>query len=565
MITYLFKTSIRYLTQNKLFTSINLVCIVIGLTCSTLLFLYVKNEFNADKFFPSYESIYHVDTNWGNSLALTHGEVLKKNLPEIEAITLYQSSWSDQTIVKYNKNDYNIENAIYVDSGFFNVFEYSVYQGNLIDAMMQPYSIILTKKQALKIFGNTNPIDQIAELKTSRFGISKYTVKAVLEDLPNNCSFHFDMVLPLSDLMNIEWYKANAEHWGTCNYSAFVKLAKGTNPKILEQKAGLAFLSDAPEWVHDIVPIKFNSLNDLHFGTDAGDDVFTANNKFIVILLGAIGSLILLIAGINYLNLNMSKTDENVKEWNIKRTIGATKTQLMMQSLLSSIIIILIGTTLSGFLIVSLLPAFNLYTQSSFQIANIVTPENTYLLGGIMLFALLLFGIIPALISSNQPIINVIKTTKSSTLHTKKYNLVVFQFCISTLLIIGSLVIYKQNNLLMNHNSGYKTNNILYIQLNQEAREKSEFLETEFEKIANVDKVAFSNGIFGTNGSNWGRLLYYEGNEIDVEFAVYSASYDFFDLFELNVTDGNGFDKNSIINRDLIVNEAFIKKSLLTD
>ncbi len=559
MITYI-KSAFCGLMRNKFFTIINLICMIIGLTCSTLLFLYVKNEFNKNLFFKNHERVVRIESNWSSRLSLKQTGLLKSNLPEIEKITFYEASWSGQDLVNYNQTNYNISNVIYADSLFFDVFQFKSYYGNLKTALNAPYSMVLTKWQANQIFGNINPVGKTVSLKTTEFGIYPYTVTAVIDDLPNNCSFKFNMVLSYSGLLNINWYKNNAEHWGTCNTTVFALLSQNANTSLMAEKAKSAVLSQAPQWVHDIVPFKFNYLDKLHFGTASSDGVFINGKLFTVRILGAIGFLILLVAGVNFVNLTRAQVETNNKQWVIRRTIGANRLQIIMHWLASSGIIILIGVVASIVLIYYLLPVFNNFTSSNFSFSNIITQNNIVMLSLLMLFIFVFFCIIPAVINSNRPLLEGIKGGSFGLKQSRKYSLIAFQFAISIILLIGAVFIYRQNQFMMSHDDGFTKQNIVYINQNPESDLKAEYLEQEFEKVTGVTGVAFASGVLGSFGENWGRDLYHNGQTINVDFDLLNVSYDFIDLFNLQIVDGKKFTKESEQRNDIIFNQKSLNK-----
>lgn len=559
MKTYLI-SAIRGLKRNGFFTAINLVCMVIGITCSSLLFMYVKKEVESDRFFPQHENTYLVSSNWGNSLALNHARLLKKALPEIEEITYYHHTWSYQDFINYNNTDYELKDAIYADSAFFKVLQFKPLYGDLTTALEQPYSIVLTRQQSEKIFGAENPVGKSVSLKTTAFNIHEYTVTAVIDNIPNNCSFRFNAVVALGGLMNIEWYKINAEHWGTCNYSTFARFAKGTDMNQLDEKAKSLFIAESPEWVHDLVPFTFIPLVRLHFFSSESDGVFIPNQVFIVQLLGAVGLLILLVAGINYFGLSRAQIHENRKQWGIRRTIGATRKQIIWHSLLATLLVFGIALIMSFLLIYLVLPAFNAYTHSNFIFAGLFRSTNLLILASLVTFILLFFGLIPAIITSNQPVIGTLKTTDPVQVQKHQFGQMVFQFGISMILIISALFIYKQNHFMLNHNDGFQKQNIVYLKMNPQSQEKGDLLEQEFEKLPGVAGVAFASDILGNFGENWGRTLFCDGGDKEINVNVLNVSKDFPELFGLSVVDGQPFDNSSSERADILVNQSVGRK-----
>lgn len=548
------KSIIRNLKNNKLYTGIHLFCIVIGITCSTLLLAYVKNEFQADRFFPNFEKTYQLKSSWGNLLSMLQSRLFKANIPEIESITSYHSSWSNQDLVRYQNNDYSFNKVIYADSLFLDVFQYPILYGNRIDAM-QPRTLVLFEKEAKKIFGNSNPVGKNVQLKTTHFGIHNYQVACVLADPPPNTSFSCDLLLPLSDLMEVPWYKKNAEQWGTNNYSVFVRLNPHANIHDINSKAQKALIENSPEWVHDLVPLSLIPLRDIRFKGSSNDDLYTTTNKSVVIALGMVALLVLIIAGVNYFNLTLAMNQEKLGDWITRRNLGATRFQIQLEAMKSTLPVILIGIAISVVAIKMLLPTFNGFIPMQINMATLLNSKNIWFFVLILCLVFLLFATLPSILTTKK-----IFSNKQNNNNNLRYGLLVFQYSISILLIASSLIIFKQNKLLINHNLGYNNKNVAIMRLSSESIAKSNYLEQEIEKMSSVKGVTFADDIMGAISQNWGRMLYADGKETDVDFTLLNVAPDFLSVFDLELIKGRNYLKADQERQNLIVNDAFVKK-----
>ncbi len=557
----LLKQIIRNLWKRKLTNSINLFGIVMGLSVSSLLLLYTVSEFSSNNFFPNYENIYRVDSNWGKKLSIKHATLLRQHVPEIEHLTLYQYSWSWKDLIKYNAVDYNIKDAVYADSVFFKVLQFKPLYGDLKSALDSKYSMVITKSEAERIFGTANVVGKVVPFKASNFGINKYTIKAVINDLPTNCSFKFQVVVSLNSLLDLESYSYNVNYWGTMNFSAFAMLANGSSNKVVEEKMNLAANKHTPENSRGHLPYHLNSIEGLHFDSKGGDGVFITNKKSTVFILGGLGLLILLLAGINYFNLNIAQIEDSNIEIGIRKTIGANSFNIGYQSFLSTIILFVFAIVVSSFVVALILPPFNSFTGSSFVLTDFLTPANMFFLVGFLIVSGLLFGIFPAIFSAkHSPITAISKKSNLKNIGFAKYGLVTLQFFLAIVLISSTLMLNKQNSFLVNSNYGYNKENILYVPIGTEALPKINVLENEFENEAVVKEVAFGSGVFGEVNNRWGRNMFCKGEKTHINFSVMWVCRDFFKLFGLEVVEGNGFGNESYRNKDIIYNQAFFKK-----
>jgi putative ABC transport system permease protein len=483
-------------------------------------------------------------------------------VPGIEHITKYHGSWSFEDIIHYQERELKVDNAFYADSVFFRVFPFKTIYGNLATALDNPFSMVLTQSEAKKIFGAEYPLGKTVTLKTTGYGINDYMVTAVIEDVPNNCSFRFDAAFALSGLNAVESYNNDANNWGSNFYTAFVLMSENGDINNITTQSNKAFQANAPEWVRKDMNVSFNPLKGLQFRARYGDGVFQSANKSLVHLLGAVGLIILLIACFNYFNLTQAKMQEQKTVIGIKKTVGASNRNLSWQSILetTSLFIIALGFTLLT--IKWILPYFNELTFSSYTMYDLFSSTNLIFILCFFLFSLVLFALFPAFLVNRQKVMSVVGK-KREMQHGNRWfsnSLVTFQFIISIMLIISTLALNKQYRYMLNADYGYNRENIVYIPLSPESTQKKAFLEQEFERNVQTREVAFASGVFGSVGSSWGRDMHYQGKKMDVQFNMMAVDHDFFNLFDIDVIQGETFSQASSNRQDMIFNTSFIRK-----
>lgn len=560
------KYILRNIKKNKAYTAINLVGIVIGFSVSTLLFIYVKSQIEANRNFPDSERIYRVEADGYRNFSRKKVALLQDHVTGIENITKYHGSWSDKDVIKYKDRDYDINDAFYADSAFFRVFNFDCIYGNLTYALDEPYTIVLTESESKRIFGNYNPVGETVVLKTTGYGINDYTVKAVISDIPNNCSFKFDAAFALSSLNAIDWYNDDAGNWGSNFYTAFAKLEVDTKPEDVSENASLAYKEHAPDWGKD-TKISFNSLIGLNFRAKYGDGVFQSSNKSIITILSVIAVLVLLMACFNYFNLSRAQIEERLKGLAISKTVGAHSKNLRLQSIMETTFMFVAAFGISVLLIRAILPFFNKLTYSSFSLGEILSSSNVLFVLGYFIVALLLFSFFPMILINKINIVRLLKSNKNDLGKggISKDILIGLQFLIAIILITSTIILNKQYRYMINADIGFSKESIVYIPLNTENEDKLDLYEQELEKNAAVQEVAFATSSLGQVANSWGRDLSINGDKIDVQFDVMFVSPDFLDLFDIQMAEGNSFIDASNARQDIIINEAFVKRYNLKD
>jgi putative ABC transport system permease protein len=399
------------------------------------------------------------------------------SLPETETgVRVYNPSGFQPYIVK--KDDKLLqERKFYVaDSTFFDVFSYRLLKGNAHDVLARPYQVVLTEAMATKYFGNEDPLGKTLFVN----GTQDYVVTGVMENVPSNSLLQFDFVASFMSLSAAR----ERPTWWSANYQTFVVVHPNADVKALEQKTNEVVkkaLGNELSGPGDYVRYNFTPLTDIYLRSDFnGESEIVSDIKYIYIF-AAVAFLILLIACINYINLATARATDRAKEVGIRKVVGAVRKQLFAQFIGESIIVTMFSFALAFLLSQLMLPFFNQLTGKKFAPGILLQPS--FLIGSLiaLLVIAILSGAYPAFAITNFKPVSVLKGNFKSSgkgIWLRKA-LVVFQFSISVILIVGTLIIVKQLDFIQGKNLGYDRENTIVLPLDNQTRKVFESLKNE--------------------------------------------------------------------------------------
>ncbi len=455
------KIAWRNLFRNKGFSLTNLLGLTIGMTCTLLIFLWVKDELSYNKFHANYKDIYQVIANrdFKNQMFTDHNMVLplakslQETYPQIKNAVV--STYNQTRILTVGDKKLS-KSGLTVSDRFFDMFSWQVITGNPSRAIRDPKSIILTSSTAHALFGNENPIGKVVRVDNDY----DQKVSAVLADPPGNSSIHFDFLQSYnySDPSIVR----SMNEWANSSWQVYVQPVPGANlTQLTKNINALKSQHDPNDHVSSyfIFPMsKWRLYSDFKNGKNTGGMIEYVR------LFSIIGIIILLIACVNFMNLSTARSEKRAKEVGIRKTLGSEKYQLVFQFFLESMILAVIAFVCSLIALYFLLPSFNLLVNK-----ELLFPYNEILFWQISILIVFLTGIIagsyPALYLSS---FNPVKTLKGTFLVGRKaalprHVLVVAQFMISILLISATIIIYQQIEFIKNRDIGYDPNNLISV------------------------------------------------------------------------------------------------------
>jgi putative ABC transport system permease protein len=562
MIRMIFKISLRNILKHKVYSLINVLGLALGFTAFILIALFIRYELNWDKSNKEYANIYRIQRHYKKTMFAMNGndisphsraitaQLIEKQFPGIRKVTVIREI--NRVFMAYDpsRQVYNTM-GIFADSCFFDVFTYRFIEGSQTGSLDEPFSIVLSKTMAERLFGGKRALGEAVVLE-KKFALN---VTGVYEDLPENSSQRPEYIVSFSSLAKVGGIKRSDIWSGDCmNY---VLLTPGTDYKQLEGKIKNVFSGFKGIEFEELqlCPMKNIYLN------------FNGKNDYIVALMlyGLIGIFILIMSAFNYINLTTANASVRGKEVALKKVCGSSRFGLMAQFLGETIIISILALVLAFELARSFLPVFSdiVYRKLNLSLAN----DGWFILLTILIAILtgVLSGIYPAMILSSQDIVSLFKNqmVKNGTSKISLKNILVsFQFAISIFLILITLSFSLQIKYLFRKNLGFDKENILFARLNVSKKEITfDQLRERILQHAEITDATMCMHLpfvtFGGGMTNW------EGGDPNEKISCRfnTVSYDFVKTLGIKVITGRDFSRDfpGDIGRSCLINEAAVK------
>lgn len=531
------KVACRSMLRNKGFTAINILGLAIGMACSLLIFLYIKDERSYDRFHQHSDRIYRIVKDFINddgsripdaTTPAALAPALMREVPEVEKITRILPNWGATWLIKYGDKKIVEEKLWRVDSSFFDVFTIKFVRGNKETALNDTRSIVLTESAAKRYFAEQDPIGKILTVQPGE----DMMVSAVIEDIPANSHFHADFFLSWRRLP-----PSLDNNWGGYNYYTYMKLKQGANTAAVTKKIQDVYERSQEDRYSDFY---IQPLTDIHLKSHLKWELEPNGDQLHVYIFTIIGIFILLIAAINYINLSTAKSALRAKEIGVRKVSGAVRVSLVKQFLFESVIVCFLASLLAIIIAQLLVPLVNSITEK--QLTIIGNP----ILILYMLFAALLVGVLaglfPALyLSSFRPIsvLKGFKINQRGALGLRK-TLVVLQFTISIALIIGALIVMQQIGYMRSAKLGFDKDQIVIVKhVNSlTGPERNAYMNT-IRQLPGVRKAAGANGVIGQGFST--TRLSPRGSDKEQQLNFATVSLEYFDVMGIEIKEGRGF------------------------
>jgi ABC-type antimicrobial peptide transport system permease subunit len=544
---------------------INLIGLSTGLACTLLIFLWVSDELQVDKFHENDSRLFQVMENSAQADGIKTqpatpdllGEALAKELPEVEyAVSVTPYKWfGNFTLIA---DEINVKaTGQYASKEFFKAFSYPVLEGDKNKVLEDKNAIVVSEELAINLFKTTkNAIGKT--LNCQILGIQQpVIITGIFNGIPSNSTEQFDFVMSYEAWKDLSLKVGRPIHWDNHGPNTFLVLNKDANIEAFNKKIAGFLKSKSKNSNVDLFVVPFSNqylYGTYHNGLQAGGRIDY------VILFSVIALFILGIACINFMNLSTAKASRRVKEVGIKKAIGANRRALITQYLSESISMAFLSLALAVILVEVFLPQFNLITGK--QLALSPSPVFMAIILGVTLFTGVVAGSYPALYLSGFNPAAVLKgklNTSISELIARK-GLVVFQFVLSIILIVSVLVVYKQIEFVQTKNLGYDKDHIIYFDKEGKVAENQEAFYSEAKNIPGVANISsIVTTLMGPNSSTQG--VSWEGKNPDdaIQFENVNVSYDMIETLGVEVLGGRTFSRDfKTDDHALIFNEAAI-------
>ena len=572
MITNYLRQAIRYLRSNKGYFIINLLGLTIGVVSFILIVLWIKAEISYEKFHKNAGDIYRVDyLLYEEGILEQHsasgsgavGREMKNAFPEVKDYTRFSRL---EGLVRYGDQIFKEKKMLFAQSSFFKVFSFPLVKGTVDTSILAINNAVITEEIANKYFGDEDPVGKMIKID----GALDFMVTGVVMNPPENSHIDFDILLSYENLIRMSRSWDNS--WVNERVYSYVLLNPGSDPAVLEAKLPAmveSFIGKFMKEAFFLLEFKLVKLIDIHLHSSLNNEIKVNGSFRSVVTLGIVALLVLLIAFINYINLATSRSLERAHEVGIRKVNGAVKTDLIYQFLTESALVNLLALAISLAAVLIFLPFFSQAMGSPLKM--------DFLMGGI-LFLILLFagtlftGLLPAIyISRFSPglVLKGKNPTASAWISRLKNFLVVFQFAISVILIISTIIIFSQVRFMRNHDTGFSREGLLVLEgpriLNINSREALlsglEAFKNDVAALPVVRGITSTSSIPGREvGSSRVFGVPVDGRNTEKRIDVYYIDNQFFNNYELKLLAGENFAVSS--QEDL--NKIILNESALT-
>ncbi len=511
-----FKTSVRSIARNKLFSAINVIGLSISMSVCLLVISIISETLSYDKFHSGYDRIHRVITEYQflredpshfASTSLLAGQRIQEEVPGIEASVIFASNYGKD--IQIGDKVYPVSGR-YASEGFFDVFSFNLLQGNPETALKEPNSIVITDETAKRLFAESNPMGKTLLTKSG----DQYIVTGIVEKPPHQSHFTFQ------SLISYATYKAKQNETPEENYwilwsniwsnYVYVKLQESTLPEQIDSR--LQAISDEENEASDRVKIttSLQPLSNIMMRSDLSNNIGKSIGSEVLWVMAGLTFIVILSAGFNYTNLSIARSLRRAKEVGVRKVVGATRSHIFSQFIVEAIIISISALILAFFLLQLIKPQF-LSLLPEFADSFLLKTETSLVLYFIV-FAIVIgvmAGAFPAIFLSKLNAANALKNAGSTRLFSKvnfRKVLLVIQFTLSLAFIISASIGYKQYKYALAFDLGFKTENVLNVRVQGN---DVEMLENAFSQIPEVTEIAKSTLVVST-GSTYGSNFKYE-------------------------------------------------------
>lgn len=547
----------RSMIRNKAFTSINTIGLALGISCSVIIFLWVKDEWRMDAFHANSAQLYRVMENQHYSsgtvftFAATPGPMapaIKEKYPEIEYAA--RITWEESRLFRAGEKSFN-EAGRFVDPDFLLMFSFELQEGSKETALTDNYSIVISEAMARKLFADEPPLGKVITMDEK----DNFTVTGVLKEIPTASSLKFDYLIPFA-----YYYKANENWlgvWSNNNIRTNIMLKAGTDAVAFGGK--LKYEIKAHTDQSNNIELFIQPYADAYLYGKFENGVLVGGRIDYVRIFFVVGILVLVIAGINFMNLTTAQSVRRAKEVGLRKTIGAVRNQLAIQFFSESMMMVVLSSLFALALSFLLLPIFNEIADKKLSL-GLLDGESMLLIGGVILFTGILSGSYPALyISGFQPS-RVLKGQLASGTGASRFRkvLVVLQFTLSIMLVISTVVIFRQMEFIKKKDIGLNREGLLYMYMQGDMNKHADAIRKSLLDNPAIAAATFSsvNPIdIGNSTSN----LEWEGKdpETQILFANFSADFEFVESMQMTMVEGRSFSREFPTDTaNFIINEA---------
>ncbi|MCD2421341.1 ABC transporter permease [Niabella pedocola] len=575
MLKNYFKTAWRNISGNKFYAAINIGGLTIGLVVGIFLLLWVRDELSFDRFHKNEKNIYRIGIEGGTGISkqiFTNiiapvAFFAKKEIPEVlDGVRIMNIG---DAPFKYQDKVFIENNFAFTDPSYFSIFDFNLIRGDQRNPFPDINSLVITESTARRYFGNEDPIGKVVTMGLDE----QCKVTGVIRDYPANSSFRYHVLLPIARFNELGYVKKQTTYdgktvvasmnadWSYFGFATYLLLRPGASSAAVEKKLQAIHERNKPE--DKPVPYIAQSLGNMHlYHMDGGDGGIDTVRMFAIVAI-----MMLTVACINYVNLSTARSMLRAKEVGMRKIVGARRGQLFIQFIIETILMFLIASTLAIFLIYLLLPYFNQLAGKEL-VFSLSDPGIAQWILLVLLGTLVAACIYPALLLSSFKPLHVLRGTITATIGKTTFRrvLVVVQFSVSIVLIIGTLIIGKQLSYIRNKNLGYDKAHIFSFGMRPDMQQHVEAVKQELLKQKSILAVAavgrdMVDGGSATGDNDW------DGKPANSNtwFSQIFADAHTIDFFKMKVVAGKNFTGSVADSTHFLINETAMREMGLKD
>lgn len=584
-----FKISWRSLVRQKMYSGIKIGGLALGIAATFLISLYIADEISYDKHFAKGERIYRLVAQWelddghverGDDFPAPAAAALEADFPEVEKTGRYLASslfGADENEIRRTDRTENIHETgfAFFDQKLLEILDPSIVEGSLEHALKDPNSIVITRRKAEKYFPGEDAVGKALIINNDDKRI--YTVGAVIENFPANSHLQFDFLMTLS---GVEFWPGEQTWWNASNYTTYVLLKPGANAEEASRKItkGIVDKYYRPmlegslkgfEEIFEKARLELQPVDKIYLDGTVSDDLAHGDMRFIW-LFGAIAMFIVIIACINFINLSTAKSANRAKEVGLRKTVGSFRSNLIRQFLTESFLFSFLAIAAGMVISWLLLPYFNILASKSLSFPWMAW----WLIPGLICTALLigiLAGLYPAFYLSSFKPVSVLKgnLSKGSKNSSTRSILVVFQFMTSIILIISTVIIYRQMSFILNTKLGFEKDQVILLQGTNTLGDNLQPFKNELLRLSQVEHVSVSDYLPIRGSKRDGNSFNNEGMEKTEKPVVaqkWIIDQDYIKTLGMKITAGRDFNQDMVSDStSIIINQTMAKQLNLPD
>lgn len=563
------KFAFRTLLRKPTFSLINIAGLTVGLVCIVFIGNWVYDELSYDRHY-QYSSIYRIaveagtgEDRWHQAVtALPLGPTATEIFPEV--LTMTRLDYND-AIVESRLNRYFEKQIVLTDPSFFDVFGYTLLQGDEATALSDPYSVVLTESLAQKYFGDEDPIGKILKLymyDPDGMG-ADYEITGIISDPPNKSHFTYNILGSISTISAVR--EGAMEEWADNNFYTYIRLSDEADPAELEAKFPEIVETYMGEMIDEFdlhFRLYMQPITAIHLNSDLQYEIMNNGRSELVYIFATIGLLILILAIINYVNLTTAISLDRTREIGVRKVMGARKDQLVSQHLAETMILCMVSVLVAAVIVKGFEPLFTSLTGKAQLVFGWKATVFQLLLVALPLG--LIAGYFPARFLAGLDLLRSLqgKTDADPRIQLRSV-LVTFQFAVTMVILIGVIVIGQQLSFIQSRDLGYNSENLMLMRVNGNEEVKNGYEPFKQELLANsgIYHVTRSGSMIADGlGNSNARVVHPDGDSQFEKLYMLSVGHDYLDTYGIDLVKGRNFDPliSSDSTEGFILNEKAV-------